>query len=115
MPRCRLSRNNGTRDFDIGALAGLSDGEFNALDPVQWPARAGEPRGETRFFAAGGFFTADRKALMIVPKRPAPHAAATPKYPFRLNTGRVRDQWHTMTRSGLSPRLSAHLPNPSLR
>ena len=34
------------------------------------------------------------------------------KFPFRLNTGRVRDQWHSMTRSGLSPRLGAHLPEP---
>ncbi|HEY1309382.1 MAG TPA: molybdopterin-dependent oxidoreductase, partial [Pseudolabrys sp.] len=102
--------NDGARDFDIGGLAPLSDGEFNALDPVQWPARAGEPRGETRFFASGGFYTADRKARFIAPVPPAPHAAATAQFRFRLNTGRVRDQWHTMTRSGLSPRLSAHLP-----
>jgi assimilatory nitrate reductase catalytic subunit len=33
-------------------------------------------------------------------------------YPFVLNTGRVRDQWHTMTRTGLSPRLAAHMPEP---
>ena len=45
--------NDGRRDFDIGALASLSDDEFDALDPVQWPARIGEPRGETRFFAQG--------------------------------------------------------------
>jgi len=104
--------NNGTRDFDIGALAELSDDEFNALDPVQWPARAGEPRGETRFFADGGFFTADRKARLIAPEKPAPHAGLSREFPLRLNTGRVRDQWHTMTRSGLSPRLGAHLPEP---
>ncbi len=29
-----------------------------------------------------------------------------------LNTGRVRDQWHTMTRTGLSPRLGQHTPEP---
>jgi assimilatory nitrate reductase catalytic subunit len=104
--------NEGTRDFDIGALARLSDREFNALDPVQWPARQGKPRGETRFFSNGGFFNADRKARMIAPEKPSPHMAATREFPFRLNTGRVRDQWHTMTRSGLSPRLSAHLPEP---
>ena len=104
--------NDGTRDFDIGGLAGLRDEEFNALDPVQWPACAGKPRRETRFFADGGFFTADNKARLIAPERPAPHAAATAQFPFRLNTGRIRDQWHTMTRSGISPRLSAHLPEP---
>jgi assimilatory nitrate reductase catalytic subunit len=104
--------NGGTRDFDIGGLAGLSDDEFNALDPVQWPARVGEPRGETRFFAGGKFFTPDRKARLIAPDKPAPNAAVSPEFPLRLNTGRVRDQWHTMTRSGLSPRLGGHLPEP---
>ena len=75
-------------------------------------ARTGEPRGETRFFAQGGFFTADRKARLIAPETPAPHAELSAQFPFRLNTGRVRDQWHTMTRSGFSPRLAAHVPEP---
>jgi len=104
--------NDGVRDFDIGGLANLGDDEFNALDPVQWPARGGEPRGETRFFADGKFFTADGKARMIAPKMPSPNAAVSQEFPLRLNTGRVRDQWHTMTRSGLSPKLGAHLPEP---
>lgn len=42
----------------------------------------------------------------------APGARREPRFPFRLNTGRIRDQWHTMTRSGLSPRLSAHMAEP---
>ena len=104
--------NDGARDFDIGGLAALSDGEFNALDPVQWPARAGTPKEETRFFADGKFFTPDGKARMIAPEMPRPQAPLSQDFPFRLNTGRIRDQWHTMTRSGLSPRLGAHLPEP---
>ena len=40
------------------------------------------------------------------------NTAISRKFPFRLNTGRVRDQWHTMTRSGMSPRLGAHAPEP---
>ena len=104
--------NDGTRDFDIGGLAGLDDDAFNALDPVQWPARAGETKSDTRFFADGGFFTPDRKAKLIAPQRPAPFADVSKNFPLRLNTGRIRDQWHTMTRSGLSPRLGAHLPEP---
>jgi assimilatory nitrate reductase catalytic subunit len=82
------------------------------LDPVQWPVRAGNAHGERRFFAQGGFFTPDKKAHLIAPKPPAPHAALSQKFPFRLNTGRLRDQWHTMTRSGLSPRLANHAPEP---
>jgi assimilatory nitrate reductase catalytic subunit len=106
--------NGGRRDFDIGALATISDATFDALDPVQWPLRAGEtPQGkDRRFFAQGGFYTPDRKGRFIALEPPAPRAPTNKEFPFRLNTGRVRDQWHTMTRSGLSARLGTHAPEP---
>jgi assimilatory nitrate reductase catalytic subunit len=104
--------NDGQRDFDIGALASLSDEAYDTLDPVMWPARAAEAPAERRFFAAGGFFTGDGRARFVAPQPPAPCAATDAAFPLRLNTGRLRDQWHTMTRSGLSPRLSAHSPSP---
>ena len=74
--------------------------------------RAGEAPSESRFFAAGGFFTPDRKARFIAPEPPALREATSAAFPLRLNTGRIRDQWHTMTRTGLSPRLATHLPEP---
>src|SRR5262249_12147098 len=106
--------NGGRRDFDIGALAAISDQAFDALGPVQWPLRASETPKEKdrRFFVEGGFYTPDRRARFIAPDRPAAKAPTSKKFPFRLNTGRVRDQWHTMTRSGLSARLAAHTPEP---
>ena len=93
--------NDGTRDFDLGALAASSDQSFDALDPVVWPVGE-DPSCGTRFFADGGFFTADRKARFVAPEAPALRASASDEFPFVLNTGRVRDQWHTMTRTGLS-------------
>jgi assimilatory nitrate reductase catalytic subunit len=104
--------NGATRDFDIGGLAMIDDGTFNALDPVQWPARANGARGTSRLFGDGKFFTSDGKARMIAPDRPALSSATSAQFPFRLNTGRIRDQWHTMTRSGLSPRLAHHKAEP---
>jgi assimilatory nitrate reductase catalytic subunit len=107
--------NAGTRDFDLGGLANISDHDYDALQPVQWPVRAGEQPGgpsEKRFFAAGGFFTPDRRARFVPPEPPALQEATSAAFPFRLNTGRIRDQWHTMTRSGQSPRLAAHLAEP---
>jgi assimilatory nitrate reductase catalytic subunit len=103
--------NDGTRDFDIGALAEIDNEEFDRLDPVQWPQRTRSAE-ETRFFAQGGFYTADRKARFIAPDNPALKEETSEDFPLRLNTGRVRDQWHTMTRTGLSPRLANHLPEP---
>ncbi|WP_127090930.1 nitrate reductase [Aquabacter cavernae] len=103
--------NGGTRDFDMSGLAHLSDGAYEALEPVQWPVPAGAKTGPARLFAEGGFFTPDRRARFVVPEALA-RPETTDDLPFILNTGRIRDQWHTMTRTGLSPRLSAHLPAP---
>jgi len=104
--------NDGARDFDIGGLAEITDEGYDALAPVQWPLRKGDGASERRFFADGSFFTPDRKARFIAPEPPALREPTSSAYPLRLNTGRIRDQWHTMTRSGLSPRLAAHLPEP---
>jgi assimilatory nitrate reductase catalytic subunit len=104
--------NEGTRDFDIGALADISNEAFDVFDPVIWPLRRGEADQEQRFFADGGFFTPDRKARFIAPELPALRTSPSNEHPFVLNTGRVRDQWHTMTRTGLSARLALHAPEP---
>ena len=104
--------NEGQRDFDIGALATLTDAAYDRFDPVMWPARAGATPGERRFFGTGEFFTADGRARFVPPEPPRLHASTSDAFPLRLNTGRVRDQWHTMTRTALSPRLCAHSPQP---
>jgi assimilatory nitrate reductase catalytic subunit len=103
--------NSGSRDFDIGALRSLSDEAFDAMAPVLWPMREGaEP--QPRFFGDGGFFAPDHKARFVAPAIPALRTETTAARPLRLNTGRIRDQWHTMTRTGMSPRLGQHLPEP---
>ena len=103
--------NDGRRDFDIGALKSLSDEAFDAMAPAQWPAREDAPP-QQRFFAEGGFFANDHKARFIAPEVPALRTETTAGRSLRLNTGRIRDQWHTMTRTGISPRLGQHLPEP---
>ena len=103
--------NNGSRDFDIGALNTISNEAYDAMAPVQWPLRAGEPP-QQRFFARGGFFANDGKARFVAPETPVLKTETSASRPLRLNTGRIRDQWHTMTRTGTSPRLGAHLPEP---
>ncbi len=96
-------------DFDISGLATISDDEYMDLKPVKWPVADGNPTTE-RFFANGRFYHADRRARMV-PVSPVPEMVQ-PSGTFHLNTGRIRDQWHTMTRSGKSPRLNQHLTEP---
>jgi assimilatory nitrate reductase catalytic subunit len=104
--------NDGQRDFNIGTLAELTDDDYRDLNSVMWPLPTGKARSDKRFFAAGGFFTDDRRAQFVAPQPPALRDATNAVYPLRLNTGRVRDQWHTMTRTGKSPRLGAHIAEP---
>ena len=104
--------NNGRRDFDIGGLAKVSDDGFDSMAPVLWPVREGTTQPQPRFFAEGAFFAKDFRARFIAVEMPELRSATSAARPLRLNTGRIRDQWHTMTRTGLSPRLGQHLPEP---
>ena len=74
-------------------------------------ARARSP-AETRFFADGRFYHADGKARFVATPFRAPAAQTSARFPFILNTGRIRDQWHTMTRTAKTPRLMAHIGEP---
>lgn len=103
--------NAGSRDFDIGIHQGIGHDTYDALSPFQWPQPAGQVSTETRFFADGGFYHADGRARFVAVE-PAETDRTNPDYPFTLNTGRIRDQWHTMTRTGKSARLSSHIAEP---
>ncbi len=104
--------NDGARDFDLGGVKDSSNDDYDTLEPTQWPIRVGEAKGRARLFANGRFFTPNGRARFIAPRTPAPRTATTALHPLRLNTGRMRDQWHTMTRTGASPRLARHAPEP---
>lgn len=105
--------NHGTRDFDISLYADITAAEYDAMAPMQWPITAKAPMGTARLFSEGRFFTPEGKAKLfpIVPQRPVADPDAVQQQ-FVLNTGRLRDQWHTMTRTGLAERLDQHAPEP---
>ena len=101
---------NTDRVLNLGPLIGLSKAGYDALEPVQWPLTA--DGAEPRLFAEGRFATSDGRARMV-PVRPAgPAEPAGGAFPLALNTGRLRDQWHTMTRTGMAPELCRHEPEP---
>jgi assimilatory nitrate reductase catalytic subunit len=104
--------NNGQRDFDISAYAEISATEYDQFQPTQWPVNAAYPQGRARFFADGQFFTPSGKAQFIAVTPRLPVNQPTTDYPLILNTGRLRDQWHTMTRTALAAKLNQHKPEP---
>ncbi|HEY4134848.1 MAG TPA: molybdopterin-dependent oxidoreductase [Alphaproteobacteria bacterium] len=107
------SGNDGKRDFDISGLT-LDRAAYDEMTPVQWPLPVGGSGavGEKRFFADGRFFTPDRRARFVATPIAPPASQVGKAYPLVLNTGRIRDQWHTMTRTAKTARLMGHLAEP---
>jgi assimilatory nitrate reductase catalytic subunit len=104
--RLSAADNHGTRAFDIGPLSELSEQEYDALPPTRWPLT------KSRLFESGRFFHPDHRARFVATWPRGPMHGLDDSFPFVLNTGRIRDQWHTMTRTGKAARLSSHLPEP---
>ncbi|MFK5913780.1 MAG: molybdopterin-dependent oxidoreductase [Woeseiaceae bacterium] len=105
-------KNEGERDFDISGLQDLTYSEYDDLEPIQWPITKDNMNGTARLFSDGGFYTPNKKAQFISVKNHSPVFGLSQKFPLRLNSGRIRDQWHSMTRTGKSARLSGHIYEP---
>ena len=107
--------NEGSRDFNIAGLADISDEDYDNLIPIQWPVINKADKGTARLFSGKQFFTPSGKARMISVEPKLPYHQVSDEYPLVLNTGRIRDQWHTMTRTGRAVRLNAHIPEPMVQ
>jgi assimilatory nitrate reductase catalytic subunit len=101
---------NTDRVLNLGPFAGLSPEAYESLEPVQWPVTAAG--GTPRLFTDGRFQTPDGRARMVPVAARGPAEATDAAFPLALNTGRVRDHWHTLTRTGLAPDLCRHVPEP---
>ncbi|MCL6416268.1 molybdopterin-dependent oxidoreductase [Aestuariirhabdus sp. Z084] len=118
------------RGFNISALAEIGDLAYENLTPTQWPVitttKTDQPdtvpsqavqqawSGTARRFANGSFDTSSGRANFVAISPRPPAYQTDQQFPLVLNTGRLRDQWHTMTRTGLSPSLSGHRPEPQV-
>jgi len=93
--------NTGERLFALAGHTGAGNDVFDRMEPFRW---GGTP------FADGRFSTPDRRARLVPVQQMA--LVSRREWPLNLNTGRYRDQWHTMTRTGLSPKLARHRQEP---
>ena len=105
--------NSGRRLFDLGGVADLSDEDYAAFAPRHWPA-PDRSEQRTRLFTDGRFPTPDGRARFVPVRQEATAFTVDADYPLVLNTGRLRDQWHTMTRTGNVPGLMANAPEPAV-
>jgi assimilatory nitrate reductase catalytic subunit len=89
--------------FDLSEVANLSLEDYQNWQPRQWPLDG--KTDASRLFGDGLFATENGKARMIAVKPVRPHSS---HHQFVLNTGRLRDQWHTMARTGMASTLNQH-------
>ncbi len=107
------------RDLDITGI------RYEMLEaaPRQWPlpAREGaslpdeDAQGLPRLYADGCFPTADGRARFADLGWEPVAEPTGPSFPFALTTGRLRDQWHGMSRTGTLGRLFGHVPEPAVQ
>lgn len=96
-------------------ISGLSHDRLKKEGSFQWPVPHDTHKGTPRLFTDGRFFTNDGKSHFNAPQKLYNESEkTTPEYPLILNTGRVRDQWHTRTKTGKVKRLLTHIPEPYL-
>lgn len=99
------------RYFNLQGLTDLTVEEYQQLQPIQWPVYV-KGQGTARIYGDGLFSFTDTKAKFIATTSISPKHQVNAEYPLILNTGRVRDQWHTMSRTGLSANLALHRSEP---
>ncbi|WP_116126519.1 nitrate reductase [Lewinella sp. IMCC34183] len=96
-------------------VSGLSHERLRREGSFQWPVPTPVHPGTPRLFTDHRFYTPTGRARFLstishqeVPPPPPPDR------PYVLTTGRIRDQWHTMTRTGKVARLRRHIELPYL-
>ncbi|MCK6265454.1 nitrate reductase [Vibrio sp. ZSDE26] len=101
------------RDLNLIGLTQLDDAGYSQLTPQQWPVVDLQTDVIHRpLFENHRFFTKNGKANFIAVQHAKPLGETNDQYPLILNSGRTRDHWHTMSRTGLSVRLATHAPEP---
>jgi assimilatory nitrate reductase catalytic subunit len=83
--------------------------------PQQWPYPEGAAQGRARLYEDGLYHTPDSKARFITNAYQPVAEPRDARYPFALNTGRLRDQWHGMSRTGTVAKLFGHTAEPALQ
>jgi assimilatory nitrate reductase catalytic subunit len=110
--RLTAHANEGKRALNLGAWSEITAAEYKNWQPAAWPMAEARDSARGPMFSDGKFMHADGRARFLALTPRGPENSPSQKYPLVLNTGRVRDHWHTMTRTGKSARLSAHIFEP---
>jgi len=99
------------RDLDI---TGLSYSVLETRGPQQWPMPEGVAEGKARLYEDGVYPTATGRAKFVFANYEPVAEEADARFPWRLNTGRLRDQWHGASRTGTLAAFFSHEAEPAI-
>jgi assimilatory nitrate reductase catalytic subunit len=108
-----LEHRESTRGRDLD-ITGMSYALLEAT-PLQWPMKEGESAGKERLYEDNVFPTADGKAKFVNTVYKPVAEPRESRFPFSLTTGRLRDQWHGMSRTGTLGKLFGHVAEPTVQ
>lgn len=111
--RMTAFKNDGSRFLNLKGLIGMKEAEYDKMPPIRWPVLERGKSGE-RLFSDGKFQTKDGKAIINAFLQAPVGQETDEEYPLVFNSSRIRDQWHTMTRTATSFRLNQHIKEPIL-
>ena len=124
---CRFAQKMGFKGFDYTQpseifkehtkLTTKTNIDISSLDytvlkakkTIQWPYTKKEPEGTSRLFTNKLFHTPSRKAMIHAVPDLISSEMPDSYFPFILTTGRIRDQWHTMSKTGKVNKLKQHI------
>ncbi|WP_285057006.1 nitrate reductase [Pedobacter ginsengisoli] len=95
-------------------MDGLDYGVIRRKNTVQWPYSKRMDSGTARLFTDKKFHTESKKAIIHAVPDDFSSEKAGPDFPYVLTTGRIRDQWHTMSKTGKVNKLKKHIPQAFL-
>jgi len=95
-------------------ISGLSYEVLKKQLTVQWPYPKDQNShrdtvGTKRLFTDKQFYTQSKKAIIHSFSDENLSESLSPDFPLILTTGRIRDQWHTMSKTGKVNKLKLHI------
>jgi assimilatory nitrate reductase catalytic subunit len=108
-----LEHRESTRGRDLD-ITGMSYALLEVM-PLQWPMKEGESIGKERLYENNVFPTANGKANFVNKVYKPVAEPRESRFPFSLNTGRLRDHWHGMSRTGTLGKLYGHVAEPTVQ
>ena len=95
-------------------VSGLNYERLKKEGSMQWPVPDTDSKGTERVFTDYKFYTSNGRAKIFGIQAKNDSEEVSPVYPLILTTGRIRDQWHTMTKTGKVQKLNQHIDKPFL-